>query len=276
MSGKAPPFSTWHARALSLAVVAAGLLWVSVLVFDFAESREDGPVGTVTQPRAARIEAPRPPVANNARVAVETVGSERAPKVGCEHLLLKVGPEHVLSPEYVPPDLVNLGAYGIATRGSEDMLRHEAAVQLGRLISAAADDGEEVLVASGYRSYWEQAGTFAWFKDAYGEEAGRLSVPPGQSEHQLGTAVDFTSAEAGYELVAEFSRTSAGEWLADNAARFGFILSYGEEQETGTGVGFEPWHYRYAGIDNARKIEAAGGSVSDFEYLEGEPHCYER
>ena len=64
----------------------------------------------------------------------------------------------------------------------------------------------EVLVASGYRSYREQSGTYEWFKDAYGEEAGKLSVPPGHSEHQLGTAVDFTSSQVDYELVTDFGQ----------------------------------------------------------------------
>ena len=122
-------------------------------------------------------------------------------------------------------------------------------------------------------SYWEQQGTFAWFKNAYGEDAGKLSVPPGQSEHQLGTAVDFASSEVDYELVDSFSQTSAGTWLAEHAAEYGFILSYGKDRETNTSVRFEPWHYRYIGVDKAREVKAAGEPPMSF-YREGMEPCY--
>jgi D-alanyl-D-alanine carboxypeptidase len=184
-----------------------------------------------------------------------------------------VGPDHTLTADYVPPDLVFLSAYGITARGAEDMLREEAALQIGLLLSAAAEDGVEILVASGYRSYREQNGTFEWFKDAYGEDAGKLSVPPGQSEHQLGTAVDFASSDANYELVHEFAQTRAGVWLFENAAQYGFVLSYGEDHETDTDVVYEPWHYRYIGVENALEVEAAEETPTSF-YVDGAPYCY--
>ncbi|MDQ4106755.1 MAG: M15 family metallopeptidase [Actinomycetota bacterium] len=205
--------------------------------------------------------------------ARETSAPENSRLASCDHLLVVVGPGHVLPPDYVPSDLVYLNAHGIVTRGSEDMLRHEAAVQLRRLLSAAASDGEEVLVASGYRSYDEQAGTFAWFGEAYGDEAEKLSAPPGQSEHQLGTAVDFTTSEVGYELVSAFGHTSAGAWLAEHAAEYGFVLSYGEE-DTETGVGWEPWHYRYVGVEAAQSVRESGESLFAFLSREGAGRCY--
>ena len=216
------------------------------------------------------LEAPRPSDYDMVR---ETFDPERTRLASCDHLLVMVGPGHVLPPDYVPKDLVYLNAYGIVTRGSEDMLRYEAAVQLGRLLSAASSSGEEVLVASGYRSYTEQAGTFAWFREAYGEEAEKLSAPPGQSEHQLGTAVDFTTSEVDYELVSAFGDTSAGTWLMEHAAEYGFVLSYGEE-ETETGVGWEPWHYRYVGLEAAQRAKESGESLFAFLAREGVHHCY--
>ena len=273
MSGKTRSSRlSYVGTALTLAFV--GLALVSMASSGVGFPPGGGPVDTVTQPRAVPIESPEPPRPTEARATTEPSGVEAVPDVVCENLLLMVDADHTLSPEYVPPDLVYLSAYGIAARGSEDMLRQEAAGQLVRLLSAAAGDGEEVLVASGYRSYWEQAGTFAWFKQAYGEEAGRLSVPPGQSEHQLGTAVDFTSADVNYELLPTFSQTSAGEWLSDHAAQFGFVLSYGEDREPETGVRFEPWHYRYIGVANALKATAAGGDMPDDLYREGILRCY--
>lgn len=281
MSGKTSKSRLRFSHALYLVVALAGLVCIPILATDpgFAEDEKSVEVGTVTQPRVGTITVPESPGATGGQsVASEQdeVAGEAADSEGgerCGHLLLRVGSGHVLSQDYVPPELAYLTDYGIAARSSEIMLRREVAEQLGFLISAAAQEGVEVLVASGYRPYWEQAGTFAWFKETYGEEAGKLSVPPGQSEHQLGTAVDFTSSHVDYELVPAFDQTAEGAWLAENAARYGFVLSYGEDREEETGVRYEPWHYRYVGVENALEVEAAGGVTSSV-YREGAPDCY--
>ena len=255
---------------LCLLVLVSGLVIIEVGNYSEVNSSK---VGTVMQPHTKSIESlnPKDTLADG---LPEDATKEVAQTADCEDLLLTVGPDHTLASEYVPSDLVYLSDYGISARGAEDMLRQEAAVQLGNLVSDAAVDGVEVLVASGYRSYWEQNGTFEWFKDEYGEDAGKLSVPPGQSEHQLGTAIDFASSEVDYELVHEFAGTSAGQWLFENAARYGFLLSYGEDHEADTGVGYEPWHYRYIGVEKALQVEEAGGNPASF-YREGASLCYE-
>lgn len=286
MSSKTRYSPLKYPRALFLVVALAGFAYISFLASDPSVSKGGGgvKVGTMAQPSIGTIAAPGSPgeVAGQpaAPVMPEEVSNNEAPqeefagKESCEHLLLLVDSDHALSPDYVPPDLVYLSYYGIMSRGTDAMLREEAALQLGSLLSAAAGDGVEILVASGYRSYWVQEGTFAWFKEAYGEEAGRLSVPPGQSEHQLGTAVDFTSSNVDYELLPAFEQTVAGMWLAEHAAEYGFVLSYAEEQEQETGVRYEPWHYRYVGVESALEVEAAGGVVTPAIYREGMPHCY--
>lgn len=268
-----------HSRSLIWAIAFVGLICFSATIYilDVAGVAGSGEVETVMQPSVEAVEAPGPKsIAGGVSVGdpARDPGQETVPRTGCEDLLLTVGPNHILNPDYVPPDLVYLSAYGIPARGSEDMLRQEATVQLGFLISAAAEDGVEILAASGYRSYWEQQGTFDWFKDAYGEDAGKLSAPPGQSEHQLGTAVDFASPDVNYELVDSFSQTSAGSWLAEHAAQYGFVLSYGKDRETDTGVRFEPWHYRYIGVENALQVKSAGETPMPL-YREGIPLCYE-
>lgn len=288
MSSKTRYSPLKYPRALFLVVALAGFAYISFLASDPSVSKGGGgvKVGTMTQPSIGTIAAPGSPneIAGQPAAPVvpapEEVSNNEAPQGGfvgkesCEHLLLLVDSDHALSPDYVPPDLVYLSYYGIMSRGTDAMLREEAALQLGSLLSAAAGDGVEILVASGYRSYWVQEGTFAWFKEAYGEEAGRLSVPPGQSEHQLGTAVDFTSSNVDYELLPAFEQTTAGMWLAEHAAEYGFVLSYAEEQAQETGVRYEPWHYRYVGVESALEVEASGGVVTPSIYREGMPHCY--
>ena len=262
-----------RAHALPWAIAFIGLLGLSTLVYGFYIAGEErvGGVETVAKPSAGAVGLPS--LADAAEDTTVEVSVREPSPVECKNLLLMVGDSHTLTSDYVPPNLVYLNDYGIPARGMEDMLRQEVAVQLARLISAAAADGVEVLAASGYRSYWEQKGTFAWFENTYGEDAVKLSAPPGESEHQLGTAVDFASSEAGYELVSTFSETSAGIWLARHAAEYGFILSYKKDQKTDTGVGYEPWHYRFVGVENARKIKAAEERPTSF-YLKGKPYCY--
>lgn len=260
------PWTVAFIGLVCLAVLAAGL--------DIAQGESGGKINTVVQPNAGPIETPVPAGIAGGGATPEDPVQEISQSVSCEDLLLMVGPDHTLTADYVPPDLVYLSTYGISARGAEDMLREEAAMQVASLVSDAEGDGVEVLVASGYRSYWEQNGTFEWFKNEYGEDAGKLSVPPGQSEHQLGTAVDFASSDTNYELVPEFAQTRAGIWLDEHAAQYGFVLSYREDQAAITGVSYEPWHYRYIGVEKAHEVEATEENPTSF-HREGAPLCYE-
>ena len=274
---------TWRITLLVLLCFSVLVSGFVITEFRNGSNANGGKVSTVVHPYTGAIVSPSPEDASGNGVPKDSVPENSVPEdttreisqtADCADALLMVGPDHTLTADYVPPDLVYLSTYGVYARGAEDMLRREAAAQLGNLVSNAARDGVEVLVASGYRSYWEQSGTFEWFKDEYGEDAGKLSVPPGQSEHQLGTAVDFASSETNYELVPEFAQTSAGQWLDGNAARYGFVMSYREDREQETGVGYEPWHYRYIGVENALRTKADGGELTSL-YREGPSLCYE-
>lgn len=88
--------------------------------------------------------------------------------------------------------------------GWDMLLREEAAKQLSLLVAAAWSEGHELTVASAYRSFYDQVFAYSYYSAAYGGEADRISAPPGHSEHQLGTTVDFTNAEVGYEILQDF------------------------------------------------------------------------
>lgn len=79
------------------------------------------------------------------------------------------------------------------------------------------------------------------------EEAAKWVAAPGTSEHELGLAVDI-NAESSISTDKEVY-----EWLADNAYQYGFILRYPSNKVYITGVGYEPWHYRYVGKKAAKK-----------------------
>jgi D-alanyl-D-alanine carboxypeptidase len=123
------------------------------------------------------------------------------------------------------------------------------------MIEAAQADGVSLQVVAGYRSYSRQASAYT---------AGTTDVPAGASEHNLGLSVDImTPSETSYNISA-FEATAAYQWLRDNAANYGFILRYPEDATAITGFNYEPWHYRYVGVDQAQKIVASGLTLEQY------------
>jgi len=180
------------------------------------------------------------------------------PAPTCGDLRVLVDRSHTLPPGYAPGDLVALPAYGVPTVGGRGLvLRREAAEHLRGLISAATADGEELVVASAFRSYVDQRSTYGRLKSIYGPGADAMSAPPGHSQHQLGTAVDFTNAIADYQVEPTFGRTTAAAWLQDHATEYGFVLAYPPGRNA-TKYDFEPWHYRYIGVENTLRFEQSG------------------
>lgn len=131
---------------------------------------------------------------------------------------------------------------------------------LQRLVNAAEADGESLMISSAYRSLEEQREIRDAFVKKQGEVMAELYVlPVGASEHHTGLSVDFSSTS---DACAEDSDScslgqSSAAWLEKNAARFGFILRYPEGKQPITGVGHEPWHFRYVGPPLARAMASS-------------------
>lgn len=144
-------------------------------------------------------------------------------------------------------------------------LRQEAATALESLFQAAQQEGLNLVAASGYRSYARQKSIYESNVQAYGrEEANKFSAQPGHSEHQTGLAMDVTVAELSFKLVQEFGQTPEGNWLANNAYKYGFIIRYPEGKEAITGYSYEPWHLRYVGNEEAKEIHNASQTLEEF------------
>ena len=155
-------------------------------------------------------------------------------------LLIPVDKERALPPGFEPADLVSLNDYPFAVSRRALRLRKPVMAAALEMSKAASLDGVSLLFSSSYRSWAYQDGLFKRYAAQYGEsEAARFSARPGTSQHQLGTAIDFGSIDDA------FAATKAGEWLAANAWRFGFSLSYPKGGEAITGYVWESWHYRY-------------------------------
>jgi zinc D-Ala-D-Ala carboxypeptidase len=191
----------------------------------------------------------------------------------CDDVRVLVDRTHSLSPGYVPKDLVPLQDYRVPTLGSE-VLRRGAAEHLGHLVEGAAADGEELVVASAYRSYEEQQLLHERLLSVFGADANGMSAAPGHSQHQLGTAVDFTNAATRYQVWMPFAQTSAYSWLERHAWEYGFVLAYPRGEQEQTGFQWEPWHYRYVGVEDVKRLEKSDLSLQEFLEREGTmSHC---
>jgi zinc D-Ala-D-Ala carboxypeptidase len=163
---------------------------------------------------------------------------------------------HALPASFVPPDIVSAEEAGFDDGG--DQVRQIVVDDLSALRQAAADNDTPIVLVSGYRSYERQAEVFADAVAREGPEAAQsTTAQAGHSEHQLGTAIDVLDAGSG-ELTADFADTAAGRWLADNAHRYGFVLSYPDNTAERSCYSFEPWHLRYVGRDTADAIVESG------------------
>ncbi|MFW0871110.1 MAG: M15 family metallopeptidase [Patescibacteria group bacterium] len=154
-----------------------------------------------------------------------------------------------LRANYVPSDLVSLGYQ--YTHPKQGVLQVRAVVKepLIALIRSGREAGHYLRVNSAYRSSVEQQAMYERFADNAGvDEQGERAALPGLSEHQLGTAIDISSYP---------SATASGyEWLAENAYKYGFVLSYPDGAQDITQYQYEPWHWRYVGTEIAEHIYA--------------------
>jgi zinc D-Ala-D-Ala carboxypeptidase len=164
---------------------------------------------------------------------------------------------YMLPGSYAPGDLVDSSVAGL---NGGYPIRQIAVADLARMVADARAAGAPLAVASGYRSHAQQAATFQYWVNQVGYDAAlRTSARAGHSEHQLGTTIDFKSAggPAPWEY-ADWATTPAGAWMAANAWRYGFVMSYPRGSFAQTCYDYEPWHYRYVGRELAAQIRASG------------------
>lgn len=158
---------------------------------------------------------------------------------------------------YVPSFLVNITGILPTKDNRHICLDETTALYLTDLLDAAREDGQNMTITSGYRSFSTQSELLENSIETHGYQVAITRVaPPGHSEHQLGTTVDLAAATNGYiSAGAAFGTSPEYQWMLENAGSFGFVLSYPEGHEEETGYIFEPWHWRFVGVDNVEKFE---------------------
>lgn len=166
-------------------------------------------------------------------------------------LLQKYSKIYFLNEHYVPADLQTIPSKYTYDKNRKYEIHDDVWPYLKDLLDDANDDGLNLMVISAFRSFGEQAQLKGAYTITYGAgTANQFSADQGYSEHQLGTTVDFTNPT----VAATYSGFAASDeyaWLRENAHKYGFTLSYPENNSF---YEFEPWHWRFVGKKLARDL----------------------
>ncbi len=177
--------------------------------------------------------------------------------------LMLVNRNYIL-PEGYKPKLAE------AVKGSGSYLDEKVAPYYQKMYDAAKADGVNLTPCSGYRSYDTQKTNFenkisfytsqGYDKTTATQNAARVILPPGTSEHNAGLAMDV-----GW-VTEDFENSSAYTWLDAHAQDYGFILRYpkDEAKQKITEIVYEPWHWRFVGVKAAKEIKKSGQVLEEY------------
>ena len=171
--------------------------------------------------------------------------------------------------DYILPDGYKPKLENAVESGYGDVyLDERVAPYYNEMYKAAYKDGIHLVPISGYRSVDRQKRNFENKIDYYMDEgyskveatqkAATIILPPGTSEHNAGLAMDICSLEQNFEDTEEF------RWLCENAADYGFILRYPEDKQDITKIIYEPWHWRYVGVEAAKAMKSSGECLEEY------------
>lgn len=231
------------------------------------------PADSLEQPAESLVQAastlPDAPVQQPAENGAQqsTLTAAQAQAILDDPRMILVSRAHPITEDYP----VETKECGSATAINKT-LQTEAADAFLSMQAAAAKDGVDVRMQSGYRSVSYQKKLYndktQYYRNkglseaAAREKAATIVNPPGCSEHNCGLAADLNSPEH-TTLDTGFADTAAFRWLCENAEQYGFILRYPKEAESVTGITYEPWHWRYVGAENAALLNRSGLCLED-------------
>ena len=257
----------WLVTGCAVIAVGAGAVLVPQLVTTApAATAPAGGVASVPTASARPVASPAPPSAtpsaapsSSAPTATPSVpprDSRRGAALARPFVvdgIIVVSAKHRTSAAYRP------------TVPGSAPLAPEARAAFARLVRAAGTKGLRFQVVSGYRSYASQRALYASSLRRFGRAyTVKYVAVPGTSEHQTGLALDLRSPSG---RGTGFDRTKEWRWLRAHAQDYGFVLRYPKGKTKVTGIGYEPWHWRYVGVSHARAVRALGADVTLEEYL---------
>lgn len=179
-----------------------------------------------------------------------------------------VNRKHPLDADFEPDNLAELPDASWVEPHVNHRVDARIVEDLAAMLTAAEAEGAHPVICSSFRTYDYQENLFEnrieraeredHLEGAEAEEAAAFWVaPPGASEHQTGLAVDIVDADY-LELDEGQESTATQQWLMTHCTEYGFILRYPTDKSATTGIGYEPWHYRYVGKEAASDIAESG------------------
>lgn len=222
---------------------------------------------TVPKSEAPKAEAPKP---GASEPAAEEPDGPSFPE-GEDWQLLLVNPWNEIPEDYETPRLKAL-ANGLKV---DERIYDDLAAMIGDCREA----GLSPYITSAYRTTAKQTSLYnnkiarlrssGYSRAAAIKEAGRWVARPGTSEHQLGLALDIVSSSY-RSMTKKQENTKEQKWLMEHCWEYGFILRYPSDKSDITGIGYEPWHYRYVGVDIALDIRDSGLCFEEYMALRDE------
>ena len=202
--------------------------------------------------------------AENTKEALAQDTEEKEENLPEDWNLILVNRTHPI-PEDYEVELKNIGSgHKIDARAYDDFRA---------MIQAAKREGVYIYVTSSYRDLDKQTELYNKKVESYvmqgysyesaREQAGQVVAVPGTSEHHLGLALDLVSSE--YRKLDEKQENTKGfQWLEEHSWEYGFILRYPNGETDITGIIYEPWHFRYVGLEAAKEITEAGLTLEEY------------
>lgn len=188
-------------------------------------------------------------------------------EAGARWAYFLINAEHPLPEEYEPELGHVQGTF---------MMDERCAPYAREMLAAAEADGVRLKVVSAYRSVQKQRENLEAYilrleregkSPSEAEKLARFEIAdPGTSEHNAGLALDILTEswwDTHDDVTADFENTEEYLWLSSHAHEYGFILRYPKGWEEVTGYAYEPWHYRFVGVEQAAEIRSSG---LPFEY----------
>ena len=167
-----------------------------------------------------------------------------------EELLQKYSKVYFLNENYIPSKVREIDEKYILEGRQPQYFHGDALPFLEKMLDRAARADVDLKIVSAYRSFDSQAELKGNYTQTYGSGANTFSADQGYSEHQLGTTLDLTDSTTNGTYTS-FQDTESYKWLQKNAYRYGFTLSYPEDNSFYV---FEPWHWRFVGEELAEEL----------------------
>ena len=183
--------------------------------------------------------------------------AKESPKQNTNYVL--VNKYNYLLEKYIPNNLIKLDEYA----KNNLYLNQEAYNAFKKMALDAKINGLSIRIISAYRDYNYQNNLYNNYLKNDPQNADKYSAKPGHSEHQTGLAIDIDNISNIYD---KFENTKEFLWVKDNCYKYGFILRYPKDKEHITGYIYEPWHYRYVGIEISSYIYENDLTYEEYYY----------